>query len=174
MRSAGLRTQAVTKTARAQIEVVAEVLEGYARRGVFRGFSRGQVGRGEATFRITWHWNRVFDLVFDLEKRALRCGKVLCNVPADSTMYRELKEFIRSRHGDDVVEHRRIDRQMAPMKVVNRGGNISLVLRVKGSDCEYGARKFVHLMNEIFVTFLADGNYFEYLVEAFDLDPDAM
>ena len=86
MPSSGLRKNAVTKAGLAQAEIVAGVLEGYAARGVFRGFARGRVDHRGTTFRIAWHWNRVLDLVFDFEGRALRCGKVLTNVPADSVL----------------------------------------------------------------------------------------
>jgi hypothetical protein len=34
------------------------------------------------------------------------------------------------------------------------------------------ARKLIRLVYEIFLTFLLDGRYYEYLVENFNLDPD--
>ncbi len=155
-----------------QIELVASTLSGYAERGVFRGFSRDAIRRGVATFKIVWHHNRVFLLTFDVAKGELRFRDVLENVPASSPMYRELKEFVRSRHAADLPEHRRIESDKAQAQAFNRRGNVSLALAVKDGDLEYGTRKFVHLVHEMFVTFLADGNYFDYLVEAFDLDPD--
>lgn len=160
--------------AQSQADAVRKLLEGYAARGVFRGFSAGAVRGGKATFKVVWHRSRVFDLVFDCEAATLRCPQVLANIPADSPMYRELKEFIKSRHADDLPEHRRTDRRKAQVQPYNRQGSVSLVLRIKDGDCEYGARKLIHLIHEIFVTFLADGNYLEYLVEVFDLDPDHM
>ena len=163
--------QSVTKTVASQIELVAATLEGYAKRGVFKGFSRGPVGHGKATFRIAWHRDRIFELVFDLKTLAMRFPAVLPNVPADSTMYRELKEFIKSRHSADLPEHRRIDGDRAQVRVTNRAGNVSLALRVIDGNCEYGTRKLIHLVHEIFLTFLVDG-HFEYMVETFDLDPD--
>ena len=45
---------------------------------------------------------------------------------------------------------------------------------MKNDDLVYCVQKFVHLVNELYVTFLADGSYFDYLVETFDLDPDRM
>ena len=160
--------------AQSQMDAVRGLLAGYAERGVFRGFSAGKVRGGKATFRIVWHRNRVFDLACDFDAAALRCPQVLVNVPADSTMYQELKEFIKSRHADDLPEHRRIDRRKAQVQPYNRQGNVSLVLRIKDGDCEYGVRKFIHVVHEVFVTFLADGNYMDYMVETFDLDPDHM
>src|SRR5262245_26675447 len=100
----------------APLAVVTRLLEDYAARGVFRGFSAGEVREGQATFRILWHRNCVFELLFDLDRQELRCPQVLANVPADSAMYRELKEFIKSRHADELPEHRRIDRRQAQVQ----------------------------------------------------------
>ena len=160
--------------AHSKIEVVGKVLEDYAKRGVFRGFSTGAARGGKATFKVVWHQNREYELIFDLEQGVIRLPQVLANVPADSAMYRELKHFIRSRHADDLPEHRRIDSHKAQVKSYNRKGSVSLVLEVKNGDREYGVRKFVQLVHEIFVTFLVDGNYFDYVVTTFELDPDHM
>jgi hypothetical protein len=87
-------------------------------------------------------------------------------------MYRELKGFIKARHAAELPDHRRIDSRKAHVVAYNRGGNVTLSLRVINGDDEYGARKLIHLVHEIFLTFLLDGRYYEYLVENFDLDPD--
>src|SRR3990172_7352551 len=160
--------------AHSQVDVVRGLLEGYAQRGIFKGSAAGPVRGGKATFKVIWHQNRAFDLVFDPESSVMRCPQLLANVPAHSTMYRELKEFIKSRHADDLPEHRRIDNGKARVQSNNRKGCVSLVLRVKNGDCEYGVRKFVHLVQEVFVSFLADGNYFDYMVETFALAPAHM
>ena len=158
----------------AHVESVATILEGYAQRGVFRGFSRGGRRGGTTHFRIVWHRNRDFDLGVDVTKRTLRFANVLPNIPARSAMYKELKQFIESRQGEALPEHRRIDRRRAEVHASNRNGSVSLTLEVHDGDFETATRKFVHLLHEIFMTFLLDGNYFEYMVESFDLDPDRM
>ncbi len=162
----------MTKPARSHIDVVATVLTGYAERRVFHGFSRGPASGGKASFQIAWHLGRVFELAFDARAGTLRLPELLTRIPADSTMYEDLKVFIKSRQADDLPEHRRVDNRRVQIRTYNRGGNISLVLKVLDGDAEYGVRKLVHLVNEIYLTFLADGNYFDYLVETFDLDPD--
>lgn len=155
-------------------ELVAGILEGYARRGVFRGFSLARVSKGKATYRIVWHFDRVFELTFDLQRMSLRFSALLPNVPARSGMYRELREFIASRQAKGLPEHRGIDRRKAEVRTDNRSGNVSLTLNVKNREYEYGVRKLVHLVHEIFLTFLRDGSYYEYLVETFDLAPEGM
>ena len=164
----------VTKveTASSNIETVARTLEEYAARGVFRGFSRGPVNNGKAAFKIMWHRDCMFEFVFDSKKNTMRFPLVLPNVPPDSSMYKEFKEFLRSRQADDLPEHRRIDKAKAEIRPYNRGGNISLTLKLKDDDVEYGARKIIHLVHEIFMVFLCDGRRYEYMLETFDLDPD--
>lgn len=154
-------------------ETVAAALENYAQRGVFRGFSRGPVKKGRATFKMMWHRDRLFELVFDSAKATLRFTLVLPNVPPDSAMYREFKKFVRSRQSEELPEHRRIDKKKAEVRPYNRAGNVSLTLKLKDGDYEYGTGKIVNLVHEIFMVFLHDG-YFEYMVENFDLDPDTM
>lgn len=155
-------------------EVVARILEGYAQRGVFRGFSQARVIKGKATYRIVWHFDRVFDLTFDPASNKLRFSALLPNVPRNSRMYRELREFIASRQAEGLPEHRRIEGSKADVRPDNRNGNVSLTLSVKNHEYEYGVRKLVHLVHEIFLTFLRDGSYYEYLVDTFDLAPEGM
>lgn len=173
MPATGLREKHGVKAARARIDAVAATLEDYAHRGVFRGFSpAGNVRQGRAVFRLLWHRDRVFEFVFDTRRNTMRFSLVLPNVPAGSEMYRELKGFIKARHAAKLPDHRRIDCRKAQVVAYNRRGNVALSLRVINGDDEYGARKLIHLVHEIFLTFLLDGRYYEYLVENFNLDPD--
>lgn len=163
----------ITRAA-SQIDTVAAVLAGYAERRVFRGFSRGPAGDGKAHFQFAWHRGRVFELTFDAKNATLRLPELLIDVPADITMYEDLKDFIRSRQSDDLPDHRRLDTRKIQIRTYNRSGNILLVMKIKDGDLDYAARKLIHLVNEIYLTFLADGKYFDYLVETFNLDPDRM
>jgi len=164
----------VTKAALSHIDAVAAVLAGYAERRVFHGFSRGPTPGAKATFQIVWHRGRVFELTFDARAGTLRLPQLLTGIPADSTIYDDLKAFIRSKQTDDVPDHRRLDTRRIQIRTYNRGGNILLVLKSKDDDIQYAVRKLVNLINEIYLTFLADGKYFDYLVETFNLDPDRM
>ncbi len=164
----------MTGASDARIQLVADTLENYAQRGVFRGFSRGPVRQGKAAFKMVWHREQTFELVFDAPKNTLRFPLLLPNVHAASAMYQELKQFIAAQHADELPEHRRIDRQRTQIQPGNRGGNVALTAKIVNGDCEYGTRKLIHLVHEIFLTFLFDGKYFDYLVETFDLDPDKM
>jgi hypothetical protein len=155
-----------------RIEAVAERLEHYARRGVFRGFSQlPDAPQGKAVFKLLWHHNRIFEFIFDARNNTMHLPAVLPQVPVDSDLYGAFERFVKSRHANSLPEHRRIDRRRAQVRSANEDGEVSLTLRIKNCDDEYGTSKLIHLVNEIFLTFLPDQHY-EYLVEAFDLDPD--
>lgn len=156
-----------------QFDSVTETLGGYAARGVFRGFSPGDTnGLKTATYKILWHHNRLFELVFDATKHTLRFQAFLPNLPAGSEMYADLKRFVASRHAPEILEHRRIDANKAQALVTNRCQQVSLTVKIKDGDVAYATQKLIHLAHEIFLSFLTEGRYFEYLIENFDLDPD--
>lgn len=154
--------------------MVTGVLAGYAERRVFHGFARGPHSAAKAAFQIVWHRGRVFELAFDARSGTLRVPELLTNVPPEPTIYEDLKAFIRSRKSDDLPDHRRLDPRKIQIRTYNRDGDILLVLKSLDADFEYAVRKLVHLINEIYLTFLAEGIYFDYVVETFDLDPDRM
>lgn len=156
---------------RARFDSVAQTLEGYAQRGVFRGFSQDMRPR-QAVFHLLWHRERVFEFIFDPQKNTLRIPLVLPNVSAE--MYQALKEFITVRHSSVLPAHRRIDPCKAQVQTRNRNGSVSITLQVLDGDDEYGVQKLIHLVHEIYLTFLMDGHYYDYMVENFDLDPDRM
>ena len=156
----------------APADIVGEALQYYAGRGVFRGYSRGAEKNGKTSFKLVWHRDRPFQLDFDANKDQLRFLLVLPNVPSDSDMYAAFKKYLKSRQSDALPEHRRIDKAKADVRPYNRGGNVSLSLKIKDGDYDYGTRRIIHLVNEIFMDFLFDGLYYEYMIENFDLDPD--
>lgn len=160
-------------TSHVHSSAVQEILEDYARRGVFRAFSAGPERAGKSTYRMVWYKNRTFELAVDRAKGEFRFVNLLPELPAGSPVYRGLKAFVKQRQAEDLPEHRRIDPARASVRLHNRQGNVSLILTSPG-DLEYGARKVIHLAQEIFLSFLAEGINLEYAVETFELDPDTM
>jgi hypothetical protein len=154
------------------IELVAGILEEYAQRGTFRGFARGPARSGRARFKMQWHRDRMFELVLDTQKNTLQFPVALPEVPASSSMYREFREFITSRQAAELPAHRRIDPAKANVRAGASGGNASLTLTVLDGDYDYATRAMVTLLHEVYVDFLYDGRYYDYLIETFDLDPD--
>jgi hypothetical protein len=156
----------------ATVALVTEILEGYAEKAVFRGFSSHPQGSGKATYRMVWHHDRPFDLLLDVPRKTLRFPAVLPGVPARSPMYRELQHFLKVRQTDAMPEHRRVNPTKASMTLRNQRGAVAVKLTVKGGDFEYATRKMIHMVHEIFMVFLVDGPYYEYMVEQLGLDPD--
>lgn len=154
------------------VALVTRILEGYAEKAVFRGFSAHPGAKGQATYRMVWHQDRRFELLLDAGKKTLHFPDVLPGVSARSAMYRELQAFLKERQSNEMPEHRRVDPAKARMTVTNARGAVSIKLAVKDSDFDYATRKIVHIVHEIFLIFLVDGPYFEYMVEQLGLDPD--
>jgi hypothetical protein len=162
----------VARVSQPVTDLVTEILKNYADRGVFRGFSAGPVRGGHATFKMLWHRDQFFELILDVPKKTLRFPMVLPDVPARSPMYREFRKWVEERHSPDLLEHRRIDTKKARLTAGNRAGRVSLTMTVKGANFEYGARKLINAVHEIYLGFLADGRYYDYMVETLGLDPD--
>ena len=139
------------------------VLQGYADKAVFRGFSaEGSV------YKIAWHRNQTYELRLDARRKRLAFPALLPKVPRE--IYREFQRFLKSRTTREVPEHRRIDPRRARLSCAIRRGTVSLAITSRDGDYEYATRKLIHLVHEIFMFFLAD--YVEYQVEAYNLDPD--
>jgi hypothetical protein len=167
-----LPTKRKKATGNATIALVTAILEGYAEKAVFRGFSAHPQGNGKATYRMVWHYDRPFELLLDVPGKTLRFPAVLPGVPARSPMYRELQTFLRARQTAEMPEHRRLNPVKARIALSNQRGAVSLKLTVKDGDFDYATRKMIHIVHEIFMVFLVDGPYFEYAVEQLGLDPD--
>jgi hypothetical protein len=144
------------------LNMVREALQSYADRGVFRGFSEARRGR----FSFVWLIRHQMELSLDTANQVLRFRQLLPGVPANSTMYAELKNFIRQRHDRRLPEHRRIDRRRAEVSCYNRAGYVSISLKVKNNQYAYGVNRIVNLAHELFLH-LRDA-YPDYLVENFD------
>lgn len=153
-------------------ETVARVLEGYAQKGIFRGYSPATNNAGRATFRIVWHRDQRFECIVDPKRRTIRVPVVLPDVTARSEMDRAFKNYVKERHNSSRPDHRRIDPAKTEIKPYNRNGNATLTATVYGDNYEYAARKIVNLINEIYVDFLRDGRFYDYMIETFNLDPD--
>jgi hypothetical protein len=149
--------------AKRSLNVVRENLQAYADRGVFRGFSEIKSGH----FQFVWVVRHQMELVVDTTKQTLRFKQLLPGVPTNSPLYREVKRFIEERHDRQLPEHRRIDRRRAEVSCSNRGGWVSITLKVKNNQYAYGVNKIVNLVHELFV--LLRDRHPDYLVENFDV-----
>jgi hypothetical protein len=160
----------MAKRETAPFDQVGAILQGYADKAVFRGYSKGQPRNGRAAFKILWHRDQIFELVMDARKKTLHFPVLLPQVPARGEMYKAFQAFLRSMTDPSVPEHRRIDPRKARVSCTNRRGNVSLIMTIRGGEYEYGARKIVQLVHETFLIFLLP--YFDWECAVYDLDPD--
>jgi hypothetical protein len=148
------------------LAIVTDQLKTYARRGVFRSFSETQTDSKQAGFRFYWLWNLPFQLTFDGKRKALSFKNLLPGVPAGSELNAKLKAFIKSRSANDQPDHRRLDPKRLSVRYSNLRGNVSITFLVAKDEYEYGVKKALNLINEIFVGFL-NVHFSEYTAEHF-------
>lgn len=147
---------------------VGAVLQTYAERGVFRDY-RASSSRNEVThFDFGWLYGQPFSLSCDAKRRRLTMSDLLPAVQGDSMMYRELKEFLKGRADAEVPEHRRVDPRLATVAPRIRDGVVSLDLTLVEGDYEYGTRKLINLVHELFL-FLSE-YWADYMWENFELN----
>lgn len=149
-------------------EFVGGVLETYAARGVFKGFSK----IGEGSWKMLWHRDQFFELT--LHERTLTFPVVLPAVPARSAMMKAYREFVAAFASADLPEHKRVDPGKVKLRCLAKGGAAGLEATLVDDDWEYAVRRLIHVVHETYLVFLYDGAYYDYLIETFDLDPDHM
>lgn len=165
-------TRALAGLKPTRVDIVKETLAGYAARGVFRSYSEIPSRGPEAEFRFRWFRDAVFRIQFDARSRTLTFPALFPEMVPRSAMDRDSRTFVRERSAPTLPAHRRIDPRRLGVTCVNRRGAMSLVVKIKGRDVEYGVRKAVHLVQDIFMDFLNDSRFAPYLVENFNLDPE--
>ena len=105
---------------------VGRILQSYAEKGVFRGFSTLSEMPARADYRILWHRDQMFELRYEPRKSSLRFACVLPQVDANSSMYREFRAWLKLRRSEELPEHRRCDPQRVRIKPYNRDGAVAL------------------------------------------------
>lgn len=153
-------------------ELVAAILEGYATRGVFSGFRQNKRQARKADFMVQWHFRRVFTIRIDATKSQLTLVGLVPQVSAAPNIRRELGAFLRHCASPERLEHRRIDPEKSRVSCYARNDILSLRFDVQDGDYEYATRRLVHLVNEIFLDFLRDAQYAEYMVTHMGMNPE--
>ena len=151
--------------------MVGRQLEIYARRGVFRSFSRTGFADGKATFRFVWLWNQPFSISLDETRRTLRFEDVLPGVPARGGLESEIKTFLQRIASQDRPEHRRLDPKRATVRYASRRDTGSLAFRIAAGDFEYGVQQAMNVVNELFLEFL-NMHHRDYLVEHYQVSDE--
>ena len=149
------------------VNVIRLKLQEYIDRGVFKSLNEVGVSRGTYGFRFTWFAPRPFNLTYTPATRRLVFRRLLPEVSARSSLYKDLKAFVGGRSGDDLPAHRRIDCKRVQVSCLPRSRTVSIVMKLKsGNHYEYSVTKIINLAHEIFV--MLHSRYPEYLWEHFD------
>jgi hypothetical protein len=144
----------------------------YAQRGSFRSLTTGAAAGAKIELRFTWLWDVAFRVTCDPKRRTLTFVDMLPAIAPRSPMDRSLRAFIKRQTSTAVPAHRRVDPARVAVKVVNRGGAVSLVFVFQPGDVAYAVRGSVHLAYDILQDFLNDGRYVDYCVDHFNLNPE--
>lgn len=141
-----------TRPEAAPSTTVRDTLLEYAERGVFRGFDHDESEPGTTAFRFSWLAGRPFRLVFDQESSTLSFERLLPAVGEESDLRADLERLLQERLDGDLPEHRKIDPERATVELRSHAnGDVALDLRVRRDHYEYGVRKILNLVNEIWV-----------------------
>ena len=89
---------------------------------------------------------------------------------ASPAIVAELKAMVAARSTHAVPDHKRIDARRARLTCAVRNRDFSLSVQLRGRNHEYGVRKTLNLVNEMFVA-LHD-RHPEYLVQHFGISQE--
>ena len=153
------------------VNVIKLKLQEYVDRGVFRSLNDVSVSRGIYAFRFTWFAPHPFDLTYTPTTRRLVFRRLLPEISARSSLYKDLRAFVGGRSGDDLPAHRRIDRKRIQVSCLSRSRAVSIVMQLKpGNHYKYSVIKIINLVHEIFI--MLHSRYPEYLWEHFDVSQE--
>jgi hypothetical protein len=145
-----------------QPNAIQNVVQSYTERGQFRHLLEQRDG---TVFEFKWLNNQAMKLTWDPGSKTLLFRDILPNIPARSELHKELKKFLMERFDPERPEHRRLDAQRVALVCTNRKSSLSVGLKLASPDDEYGPRKLVNLVHEMFV-YLTEA-WPDYMYESF-------
>lgn len=154
-----------------QNEAIGQLIEDYAARGVFRAAAQPP-HPGKEIFRIVWFRGQEMTLELDARAKRVQLADVLPCITPRSRLDRQLREWLRGRTASELPAHRRIDPMQFQLKLSNRAGQMRLGIASASGDLSAATDKLLQLVNELYLDFLAAPERFDWIQEAFDLDPD--
>ena len=154
-----------------EIAAVRQSLQGYADRGVFRGYTERPERQGRRLrFRFSWLARDPYDLRYEADSGTLTFLNVLPNVGGRSPLARALRAFVAERSASSLPPHRRIDPKRAVASAFVERGAMRLRVVARRGQHGYGANRVVNLMHDVYVHL--QRYYPEYLWENYGLSQD--
>lgn len=153
-----------------ELDEVRAVLQDYADRGVFRGYTEQAARRGRILFRFTWLARHPYDLHYEPASGTFVFLNALPNVGSRSPLSYALKKFVGGRSAEDLPDHRRIDPARASVSASVRQGDLRLQVVAESGQHGYAANRVVNLLHEVYLHL--NGYYPEYLWEHYGASQD--
>jgi hypothetical protein len=145
-------------------------LREYADRGVFRGFTAARGIRGRVDYHFIWLIGRRMHAVFDPARDVLSFPTLFPRIDRHSPIARDLHALVADRTRGAVPGHKRVDGRRARIAAALHRGDWSLAVEIRGANHEYGVRRVLNLINELFL--LLHERYPDYLIERFGLSAE--
>jgi hypothetical protein len=152
---------------------VATLVEDFVARGVLGAAALPSGKAGRERYRIIWFRSRIMQLDVDLRHGRARLSDVLPPIAPRSKLDRALRTWLRSRESPDLPAHRRLDPAEFRSGLRNAAGVMQLSVVSAVQAPELAVRKLLGLTSELYLDFLAAPERYDWILEAFDLDPDS-
>jgi hypothetical protein len=149
-------------------DAVTVTLQGYADRGVFRGFRASPAARGRTTYEFKWLSRKPVTAVFDARRRKLLFPILLPSI--EGAAADDVETLIASRSSRQVPEHKRLDARRARVITITRKGDLTLALEIRGNNHEYAVKRALNLINDVFL--VLHESHPEYLVTQFGISAE--
>jgi hypothetical protein len=151
-------------------DVITDILQKYADRGVFRGFQTATRSGGRREYRFIWLIDQPFTLTFDPRSNRLACVKLFAKIGRTTPLASDLQAAVRERTTPAVPPHKRVDARRARLEPAIRNGAFSIALTIRGANHEDAVRKLLNLVNELFL--LLRERYPDYLSAQFGMSTE--
>jgi hypothetical protein len=149
------------------VDVVAEVLQDYARRGVFQGCQAVPGRNYKTAFHFGWAYHQPYTLTCNPQQGKLVFVDLLPRIVNNSLIHREIKAFLKERSSPMLPEHRRVDPLRVTVKSRLVDGVLSLEMTIADGDYNYATTKLINLVHELFL-FLNE-HWADYMWENFQV-----
>jgi hypothetical protein len=151
---------------------VGALIEACVGRGVFGAAALPSRKAGRESYRIVWFRDQCMILDVDIPRARASMNGMLPSIEPRSELDRALRAWLRSRQAPDLPAHRRLEPTQFQAGLRNAGGAVRLDVVSKNGDPAQAARRLLTLVNEIYLDFLTTPERYDWITDAFDLDPD--
>lgn len=149
------------------------LLRGYAERGVFRSYSGLSGTNRSALCQFDWHLDQRLELRISLATQTARFDCLLPELDGRSSMFRDYKLWLQGHSSAERPKHRHSDPAKVQLRALSGKGRVGLQAKALDNDLEYAIKRLIAVTNELYMQFLNEGQYYEWKVETFDINPDA-